>query len=58
MHEKLWEEASKEGFAFRRFYEVRSALSLLSQGVTEFATANGKDFTRLGFRPVWNPLAR
>ena len=57
MHEKLWQEASKEGFAFRRIYDVRMALSLLSQGVTEFATANTKDFTGIGFRRVWNPLA-
>jgi toxin-antitoxin system PIN domain toxin len=57
MHEKLWQEASKEGFAFRRIYDVRTALSLLSHGVTEFATANQKDFTGIGFRRVWNPLA-
>jgi predicted nucleic acid-binding protein len=57
MHEKLWQEASKEGFDFRLFHDVRTALSLLSQGVTEFATAHTKDFTGLGFRRVWNPLA-
>ena len=57
MHEKLWQEAGKEGFGFRRLYDVRTALGLLSQGVTEFATANTKDFTGLGFRRVWNPLA-
>jgi hypothetical protein len=57
MHEKLWQEASKEGFAFRRIYDVRTALSLLSQGVTELATVNAKDFTGVGFRRVWNPLA-
>jgi toxin-antitoxin system PIN domain toxin len=56
MHESLWKTASKEGFAFRRLYDVRTALSLLAQGVTEFATANTKDFTGLGFRRVWNPL--
>ena len=57
MHEKLWQEASKEGFAFRRIYHVRTALSLLSQGVTEFAAANTNDSTGVGFRRVWNPLA-
>ena len=56
MHEKMWQEAGKEGFAFRRLYDVRTALSLLSQGVTEFATANVNDFSGLGFRRVWNPL--
>lgn len=57
MHEKMWQAASKEGFGFRRLYDVRTALSLLAQGVTEFATANAKDFAGLGFQRVWNPLA-
>ena len=56
MHESLWQIVSKEGFAFRRLYDVRTGLSLLRQGVTEFATANTKDFTGLGFQRVWNPL--
>lgn len=56
LHETLWQTARKEGFAFRRLYDVRTALSLLMQGVTEFATANPNDFTGLGFRRVWNPL--
>jgi uncharacterized protein len=58
MHESLWQIASQEGFAFRRLYDARAALSLLSQGVTEFATANPKDFAGLGFQRVWNPLVR
>jgi len=29
---------------------------MTSQGVTEFATVNTKDFEGLGFRRVWNPL--
>jgi uncharacterized protein len=58
MHDELWKKARSPGFAFRRLYDVRSALSLLAQGVTEFATANVKDFERLGFRQVFNPLAR
>jgi toxin-antitoxin system PIN domain toxin len=57
LHESLWQAAGREGFAFRRLYDVRTALTLLNQGVTEFATANPKDFTGLGFRRVWNPLA-
>lgn len=56
MHESMWQMASKEGFAFRRLSDARTALSLLAQGVTEFATTNTKDFTELGFRRVWNPL--
>jgi predicted nucleic acid-binding protein len=58
MHERMWKEAGKEGFAFRRLCDVPTSLSLLSQGVTEFATANLKDFTGLGFQRGWNPLAR
>lgn len=40
----------------RRLYDARTALTLTAQGVTEFATANPKDFVGLGFRRVWNPL--
>ena len=29
----------------------------LNHGVTEFATANVKDFQGFGFTRVWNPLA-
>lgn len=57
LHEKLWQAATHEGFGFRRLYDVRTALSLLAQGVNEFATVNTKDFMGLGFRRVWNPLA-
>jgi uncharacterized protein len=42
----------------RRLYDTRSALTMTAQGVTEFATMNVKDFKGLGFRKVWNPLAR
>jgi hypothetical protein len=31
---------------------------MTAQGVTEFATVKVKDFEGLGFRKVWNPLAR
>ena len=43
-------------FAFRRLYDTRSALTMISQGVTEFATVNVKDFEGVGFRRVWSPL--
>jgi predicted nucleic acid-binding protein len=56
MHDALWAKARSPGFAFRRIYDVRSALTLLAQGVTEFATANVKGFERLGFQRVFNPL--
>lgn len=58
LHDELWERARRTGFAFRRLYDTRSALTLRAQGVTDFATVNVRDYEGLGFRRVWNPLAR
>ena len=57
LHDALWHRARGKGFAFRKLYDARAALTMTSQGVTEFATVNVKDFEGLGFRKVWNPLA-
>jgi len=57
LHDTLWKKARAKNFAFRRVYDTRSALTMTAQGVTEFATANVKDFEGLGFRKVWNPLS-
>ena len=57
LHDALWKKAAAKTFAFRRLYDVRTALTMVAQGVTEFATANVKDFEEAGFRKVWNPLA-
>lgn len=57
LHDRLWERAAEPGFAFRRLYDVRTALTLRRYGVTDFATVNVRDFEGLGFRRVWNPLA-
>ena len=32
--------------------------NILFYGVTYFATVNVRDFAGLGFRRVWNPLAK
>jgi len=56
-HDAFWPKLAEKGFARRRAYDWRIALSLLQQGVTEFATANTKDFKDFGFKRVWNPLA-
>jgi toxin-antitoxin system PIN domain toxin len=56
IHDQLWQQAKSKTFAFRRLYDVRSALTMISQGVTEFATANVKDFQGFGFKKVWNPI--
>ncbi len=56
-HDALWPRLRDRNFARRRAYDLRAALSLLDQGVTEFATVNVKDFQGIGFARVWNPLA-
>lgn len=57
LHEELWKQAASPGFARRRIYDTRTALSLTTFGVTDFATLNLKDFQNSRFRKVWNPLA-
>ena len=54
--ELLWRAAATPQFPRRRIYDTRLALTLRHHGVTEFATANVKDFQDLGFTRVWNPL--
>lgn len=56
LHDRLWTIAGKSPFPRRRIYDVRTALTLQAVGVDEFATANVKDFSDLGFKRVWNPL--
>jgi toxin-antitoxin system PIN domain toxin len=56
LHDTLWQRARAKDFAFRKLYDTRSALTMIAQGVTEFATVNVKDFEGLRFRRVWNPI--
>lgn len=56
VHETLWTHAARPNFARRRLFDARTAVSLRQHGVTEFATANVKDFGDYGFARVWNPL--
>ncbi len=56
-HDQLWPSLRQRGFGRRRAYDLRTALSLLRNGVTEFATVNVKDFEGVGFGRVWNPLS-
>jgi uncharacterized protein len=53
---EVWPLAARADFARRRIFDVRLALPLRRHGVTQFATANTKDFLDLGFTKVWNPL--
>ena len=52
----VWEAAGQPGVARRRVFDARLAIALRHHGVTDFATANGKDFAGFGFAKVWNPL--
>lgn len=56
-HDAFWPRLAEPGFARRRAFDWRTALSLLQQGVDEFATANVRDFEGFGFKRVWNPVA-
>lgn len=57
LHDSLWTTAGRPDFARRRIYDARLALTLVQQGVREFATVNVKDFESFGFRRVWCPLS-
>lgn len=57
IHTALWKAAARAGFPRRRIFDIRTALCLRAFGVTEFATANVKDFETSGFDRVWNPVA-
>lgn len=56
IHAALWAAAASPGFPRRRIHDLRTALCLQAFGVTEFATANVKDFDGTGFERVWNPI--
>lgn len=58
IHTTLWQAAATRSFARRRIYDLRTALCLQAFGVTEFATANVKDFENAGFAKVWDPTAK
>jgi predicted nucleic acid-binding protein len=58
IHAAMWKAAAAPQFPRRRIYDLRIALSLQAFGVTEFATANVKDYEHTGFARVWNPFAK
>jgi len=53
---RVWDLANQRGFPRRRIIDLRLGLTMRHHGVTELATANTKDFQKLGFARVWNPL--
>lgn len=55
-HDALWSRLRDPRTPKRRIYDLRLGMSLVLQGITEFATVNLKDFQGIGFKKVWNPL--
>jgi uncharacterized protein len=55
--EGVWRLAAMPGFARRRVFDARFALTLLHHGIRELATGNVKHFVGLGLERVYNPLA-
>jgi uncharacterized protein len=52
----LWRWASDSTTGFRHIIDARLGFTLRHHGVTDFATANVKDFEQFGFTHVWNPI--
>lgn len=52
---KLWTWAKKTKKGFRQIIDARIAITLQHHGVTEFSTANIKDFEDLNFDRIWDP---
>ena len=55
-HDDLWGRLREPGLPRRRAYDLRLSMSLVAQGIDEFATVNVKDFQAVGFTRVFNPL--
>jgi hypothetical protein len=54
---EVWRKAAEPGYGRRRIFDARLGVSLVRQGVTEFATRNVRDFQNLGFARVFDPIA-
>ncbi len=54
---EIWKRAAEPGFGRRRIFDARLGVSLVSQGVEEFATRNVRDFEGVGFGRLFDPLA-
>jgi len=53
--DEVWRHASTSD-SVRRIDDIRLALTLRHDNVSDFATANGKHFRGFGFSRVWNPM--
>lgn len=55
---RLWDWAATTKGGFRKVIDARIAFTLLHHGVTDFATANIKDFSGFEFEKLWDPLGK
>jgi toxin-antitoxin system PIN domain toxin len=55
--DRVWDAVARPDAARRHIFDARLALTLLENGVTEFATRNTRDFEGFGFARVFDPLA-
>jgi hypothetical protein len=53
---EVWKRAAETGFGRRRIFDAKLGVSLVRQGVREFATRNVPDFAGVGFARVFDPL--
>lgn len=54
---EVWRRAAEPGSGRRRIFDARLGVSLVRQGVREFATRNVRDFRGVGFERLFDPLA-
>lgn len=54
--ERVWTQAGRARFPYRRVFDARLGAVLRHHGVAEFATRNVRDFRDCGFSKVWDPL--
>jgi toxin-antitoxin system PIN domain toxin len=54
--EKVWDATNKLTSKATTIYDLRLGFCLLNSGVKEFATRNTKDFKRVPFEKIINPI--
>jgi toxin-antitoxin system PIN domain toxin len=55
--DRVWQAAARPGAPRRHIFDARLAHTLVTNGVTEFATRNVRDFEGFGFSRVFDPLS-
>lgn len=54
--EMVWSYLDKETVTSWQIYDIRLGMTLLKSGVDIFATRNTKDFAKIGFKKLLNPI--